>query len=283
MVAKTTSIEKAGYPTSKISSRYQIGADKIQYTLNNFAPIGLNEMDKVTLLNRTDTKFVMTIEQLAQALRSVSDQYRVLVIEHQRIQHYRTLYFDTPKFDFYHRQTSGYHDIFKVRTREYMDTRVSFLEVKYKDQKKRTDKKRLCTQAPVTALDENVDEFLGDYNPYTSKDLEPKLWNTFTRITLVSKYNLERLTIDFDLGFFNDERAFYLDGIVIAEVKQDGFSTHSDFIQLMRQMGLRSSGFSKYCFGASLLFEQLKHNVIKPKLLMVNKLNQGAIRYARVF
>jgi len=254
------------------------GLKALRAGVQNFSPIGLEEMDAVMLLNRTDTKYVLSYQQLSNALNHLSKQYSILTINGIRVQHYRTLYFDTPDFEFYRRQCIGFHHIYKVRTREYLDTHLSFLEVKYKDQKERTDKTRMQTSQFLTGLDTSLDDFLRNCNPYQSQELEPKLWNTFSRITLVSKHNLERLTIDLDLNFHNQTRAFFLDGIAVAEVKQDGFSANSDFINQMRSQGIRPTGFSKYCFGASLLYDHLKHNLMKQKYLLVNKISEGAIK-----
>jgi hypothetical protein len=54
-----------------------------------FAPISLKEMDTVALLNRTDTKFILSWS----VLRTIALQpdYRMLVVNGQRLNHYRTL------------------------------------------------------------------------------------------------------------------------------------------------------------------------------------------------
>ena len=41
-----------------------------------YAPISLKEMDAVALLDRTDTKFILTDGQLLQALAAVQQDYR---------------------------------------------------------------------------------------------------------------------------------------------------------------------------------------------------------------
>jgi hypothetical protein len=119
---------------------------------------------------------------------------------------------------------------------------------------------------------------LENYCPFNSQELEVKLWNTFSRITLVSNRYQERLTIDMDLQFSTENQQVALPGIVIAEVKQDRLSAKSHFIQLMREIGIRSTGFSKYCIGVSMLYEGVKKNTLKPKLLMVKKL-QMSVNY----
>lgn len=245
--------------------------------LDHYAPISLKDMDSTTLLDRTDTKYLLSMKQLVSVLSALRYRYRVLEIKGQRLNQYRTLYFDTPDFDLYHRHVTGNANCYKVRSREYVDTHLSFLEVKHKTNKKRTVKSRLLTQYPVTSLNSDSDEFLNGNNPYDSAEMEPKLWNTFTRITLVSKIHFERLTLDIDLKFFTGSAQAHLDDVAIAEVKQDVFSKNSDFIAQMRMLGIRSTGFSKYCIGTSLLYNNVKKNNLKPKFLLLEKISKGML------
>ena len=64
--------------------------------LQNFQPISLDEMSGVKLLNRTDTKFVTSLNQLRKLLSMAEHDYRVQEINGQRIAHYYSTYFDTP-------------------------------------------------------------------------------------------------------------------------------------------------------------------------------------------
>ncbi len=240
--------------------------------INDYASINLREMDSYALLNRVDSKYVLTENQLIPILNNLKSNYRVLDVNGVRLNHYRSEYFDTPSFDLYYQHITRGRNYYKVRSREYVDSRLSFMEVKYKNQKKRTIKNRMITQNPVDEFTNKTSIFLENYYPFDSQELEIKLWNTFTRITLVSNRHQERLTIDLDLQFSNDNQQIGLPGIVIAEVKQERLSAKSDFIQLMREIGIRSTGFSKYCMGVSMLYEGVKKNTLKPKLLMVKKL-----------
>ena len=43
----------------------------------------------------------------------------------------------------------------------------------------------------------------------------------------------------------------------------------------MRALGIRSTGFSKYCIGIALLYPQVKHNNFKPILRLLDKLTGG--------
>ncbi len=109
-----------------------------------FDPISLKQMDSVALLNRVDTKFVMTANQLLTALAMVQSNYWMLEVKGQRLNHYRTLYFD-PDFELFLDHVTGRAERYKVRSREYTDSHLSFLEVKHKTRKDRTIKDRIPT------------------------------------------------------------------------------------------------------------------------------------------
>ena len=249
--------------------------------LARFEPIALVEMSEVALQDRTDTKFVMREGQLYNALATLTQQYRVLDIRGVRLNQYRTLYFDTADFDLFRQHHTGRRDRYKVRTRSYVDSQLSFLEVKHKVRQNRTVKSRIATRGLLTWVTPEADAFLNDHLPFDAEALEPKLWNEYTRITLVSKRDCERLTLDLRLRFSGYEntfaagRAFDLPGLAIAEVKQDGLNRHSAFVSRMREMGVRPIGFSKYCAGVAMIFDEVKHNNFKSKMRLVQKLVQG--------
>lgn len=134
------------------------------------------------------------------------------------------------------------------------------------------------TPEVVTQFNKKTRRFVRSHYPADPRALEPKLSNRFTRITLVSCRREERLTLDFGLHFATDDANTDLDGLVIAEVKQSGFSMQSDFIKQMRALGVRRSGFSKYCVGVALLNDGIKANNFKPKLLHIDKLLSGGSR-----
>jgi len=107
--------------------------------------------------------------------------------------------------------------------------------------------------------------------------LEPRLWNTFTRLTLVSKHDCERVTLDIDLAFAASGKVIRLDGIAIAEVKMDACCRTSPFLMQMRSRRIRRRGFSKYAVGVALLYDQVKKNAVKPQLLWIDKMMKGSV------
>jgi hypothetical protein len=244
-----------------------------------FESISLTEMDDVALLNRIDTKFVMTAGELMQALSALRQEYWMLAVNGRRLNHYRTLYFDTPDFALYHAHVNERPERYKVRTREYTESHVSFLEVKHRTRKDRTIKERIPTEQPVIWMTPSMKNWLGGVLPLDGRVLEPKLWNTFTRMTLVSKQYCERVTLDIDLGFTTADRFVELEGIAVAEVKVDAGNCNSPFLRQMREQRIRRQGFSKYAIGVAILYDQVKKNAMKPKMLWVEKLMAKGIEY----
>lgn len=247
--------------------------------LERFAPISLKEMDAVALLNRVDTKFVLTNAQLVSVLLSLPAEYRVLCIENQRMNHYRTLYFDTPDFKLFNLHVNENAERYKVRIREYLDTFESFLEVKHKTRKNRTIKDRISTLSLQPNLTLEAERWLTEIFPFDSQNLEPKLWNTFTRMTLVNEVSCERVTLDTDLTFYSQQNYIRLDGLAVAEVKMCSGHQGSAFLEQMEARRIHPQGFSKYCMGVSMLYKDVKKNALKPKLLSMKKMIEGAVDY----
>ena len=241
-------------------------------SLHTYAPISLSQMANVALLSRTDTKYMLPAATLQQIIPKLADAYSALAIDGQRSSHYRTLYFDSPEFALYHRHHAGILDRYKVRSREYVDSHLAFLEVKRKTNRGRTIKRRVQTPELAASFYGEAVDLLDDAYPYDAAALAPKLWVEYRRITLVSRYRKERVTIDLDLSYRWEGQIVSLPHLAIVEIKQDGFSHNSDIGRALRQHQVRAIGFSKYCVGISLIYPDLKHNNFKPKLRIVEKL-----------
>lgn len=255
--------------------------------LQNFQPISLDEMSGVKLLNRTDTKFVTSLNQLRKLLSMAEHDYRVQEINGQRIAHYYSTYFDTPTNDMYMRHQNGHQNRQKLRIRSYVDSHLNFLEVKTKNNHGRTKKKRIPivqfdplhpnyqlrfgTKNNPNAVAEN--DFLEHTLLYDLDSLTEKLENRFERVTLVNRNMTERLTIDTNLYLHNletDEEKS-LEQLVIIELKRDGLIP-SPIIPLLRELRIMPIGFSKYTMGQALTNSNLKHNRLKPRIHQIEKL-----------
>ncbi len=243
--------------------------------LTTFAPTTLAAMAAVSLLDRTDTKYMLTLPQLSALLPELRPFYTVLDVDGRRQSRYRTLYFDTPDFDLYRFHQDGRRVRYKVRSRQYVGTPLAFFEVKLKTGPSHTRKERLPIPGIATHLTAQVSEFLHDRIPLPVEALKPSLWVDQTRITLVGRMAHERLTIDLDLSFSIAGQELAFPGLVIAELKTEGRPQTSPFVSLMRQHLIRPSGFSKYCIGASLLYPDLKHNRFSHILRRLDQFPQG--------
>lgn len=245
--------------------------------LSPFASITLAEMQNVALLDRVETKYVLHQQSLLPILSELQTHYRILSVSGERLSRYQTLYYDTPDFALYHSHHAGVLDRYKIRTREYVDSALTFLEVKHKTNKNRTVKYRLPIAQPPSLLAESAaadcSSFLQHNSPYSPHILQPVLWNRYRRITLVGKESAERITLDVDLSFDWQETQQALPNLVIAEVKQPG-RQQSPFIQKMRMAHIHEVSFSKYCMGATLIYPTLKANRFKKKQRQIDKLLQ---------
>ena len=76
--------------------------------LQALPPITLDEMAGIRLMNRTDTKFLANKAQLMQVLALAKEDYYVQRIDGQAIAQYRTVYWDSPDYRFYHMHQAGH-------------------------------------------------------------------------------------------------------------------------------------------------------------------------------
>jgi len=238
--------------------------------IEQFLPITLEEMEKVKLMNRTDVKFIFNVKILPELLEKVKDDYYILVAAETRVASYQTLYFDTAKNKFYLHHHNGKRNRFKVRYRKYIESELTFFEIKYKNNKGRVIKTRIKVDEIQQSLGE--EELRMVKKKIRKKiNLEPRLENKFNRITLVAKQGVERLTLDFNLSFtYNNE----IDGfqtLAIAEVKQERYSRDSKIMEVLRQFGVRPARMSKYAIGMS-IFSDEKANSFKEKRLRIDKI-----------
>lgn len=239
---------------------------------DQFEPIYLAEMDNVKLMNRTDVKYIIPADRFLEILEVLQPYYKCLEVNENRLCDYKTLYFDTPDLQLYHDHLRGRLNRYKIRRRCYVQSDTSFLEVKFKNNKGRTIKKRI--RQPffpfISQYDESGD-FLVEKTPFNPEEMNPVLWVNYTRITLVHRYAAERITLDLNLQFQTDKEEKNYTKIIIAEVKQECLQS-SIFMDLMKYHQIRRGGMSKYCLGMISLYQPLRCNRFKPSLLQLQKI-----------
>lgn len=226
-------------------------------------------------MNRTDTKFVATMDQLLTFLTAVNGQYFIQEIGGKRIAGYHTTYLDTDGYEMYRMHHAGRCVREKIRVRTYLDSSDTFLEVKNKNNHGRTKKKRIAVGGVDTLHSEreNVVPFLDKVAWYRLDEVSPVIENWFSRITLVNYGKTERLTIDFGLRFHHLKSGgrSALQRIAIIELKRDG-NVPSPALALLREARIKRSGFSKYCIGSALTHKGLKRNNFKERIRMIEKM-----------
>lgn len=235
--------------------------------LNDFESISLEKMDEVRMMKRYDSKFFISEEMLKSVLKDITNDYFVLEIAGTKIQSYNTVYYDTPDNRFYLDHHNGYSKRMKLRKREYSDSGTVFLEVKEKNNKGETRKKRMETNSLKKGLSEEETRFVKQNTNLKGVKLEPKFNSRFKRITLVSKRLDERCTIDIELHFnsYGAEKND-LTHMAIVELKQNQQFIRSKLARVLKENKVYKLPFSKYCLGRALNEEGLKNNVFKPEI-----------------
>ena len=144
--------------------------------LANFDKISLDEMSGIRLMNRIDTKFVTTMPVLRTLLEMAMDDYMAQEIDGQRNMRYNTTYYDTLDYDMYYQHQHGHAGRQKLRFRTYVSSNLQFMEVKTKNNRGRTKKKRM--EVTDMGLDDEVKlEFLAKHLRYEPETLMPAIQN----------------------------------------------------------------------------------------------------------
>lgn len=244
----------------------------LELLLKDFDTISLSELDSVQLLDRMDTKFVFRTGLLPEILRGMAKEYRVLEIERVRASRYESLYFDTDGLDLYTKHHSGKLNRHKLRFRKYLDSGLCFFEIKLKTNKGRTIKTRLQRHEIERQIEGAAAELLNAATQFQAGELKPKLSVLYTRCTFAGKRTSERLTIDLGLRYANGSSEAAFPNLVIAELKQEQSATDSPFIGTMRKHRIHAGGISKYCFGITQLYPDIKQNLFKQKAKYIKEL-----------
>ena len=239
--------------------------------LKNFTPISLADMEQVKLMDRFDSKYWLHARLLPSLLESMCRNYFILDVEGIREQRYKTIYFDTSANGFYLTHHNGKQNRIKIRKREYENSGLAFLEIKFKSNKGKTSKIRIPTDAFSPVLSEREKNFINCTCGYRIDALAVKSFTHFSRITLVSKQMNERCTIDTNLLFGNLQTCRTIKDLVIIELKQECVGKNTRLAKWLKASRVYPEGFSKYCIGRALSEPLLKRNNFKPKILSLEK------------
>ena len=240
---------------------------EIRGTLSGMHCITLDEMDSIKLMNRVDTKFLTDLETLGEIL---------LVTGGERVAGYDTLYYDTDGYRMYLDHHQRRLNRRKVRTRTYLTSGDTYLEIKRKNNRGRTRKKRIPLPADEFysfSGDSSAAEFISSLTEFEAGALTPSTRTSFSRITLVNNARTERLTIDSGLEFENFRTGLKsgLADAVIVELKQDGYCS-SDIRKILLDLRVKPVRVSKYCIGTVLTVPEIKKSRFITKIRTIEKL-----------
>lgn len=246
--------------------------EQLRPLLERPEPISLQQLSPLTLLDRTDTKFVIGTEQLQEVLAASIDQYKILEINGVRPGRYVTTYFDTPDFAMYFAHHNGDRYRYKLRCRSYLDSEMVFVEVKMKTNKDRMVKFRRPVTEHLQSLDDFDRSWLPSSFPYRFEDVRAVVWNRFRRFTLAHFENQERLTVDLDIEFGSGPTTIHYQGLAVIEIKQSKFSMmRSPLVRELHRLHVQPRSISKFCIAAGHFYPGFKANHFKPLLLYLGR------------
>ncbi len=239
--------------------------------------ITLDEMNAVKLMNRIDSKYVTSEATLLRMLDAAAAAgYRALETEGVRISPYDSVYYDTAGLTMFYLHHNRRLVRQKVRTRQYVNSGDSFLEIKRKNNHGRTSKKRMSIPSDKMmdfgSIPEAAD-FLARYSWFQAGELSPSARTCFSRITLVNPALTERLTIDTKLAFTNFRTGLgtTLEDAVIIELKQDGRAA-SQMKGILLDLRIKPLRVSKYCMAITLTDPSAKTGRFKVKVRAIEKI-----------
>ncbi|MCW4456878.1 polyphosphate polymerase domain-containing protein [Microbacterium sp. MPKO10] len=226
--------------------------------LDELEPISLEQLNaQARLMTRVDRKYFVSRATLADLLRRMPGEFRVLEIDHTRLFRYSTVYFDSPEFRFFRQHAQGRRHRYKVRTRTYCESGDCMLEVKSKGYRGQTVKERIDhdpnAPAELTSADRAfIERIIGE----DAAQLRPVLETVYHRATLC--HDDQRVTLDLDLECLADGEMHAGPHDVLVETKSPAGAGPLD--RMLLTAGVRPHSVSKYCVAASLLYPHLPSN-----------------------
>jgi hypothetical protein len=250
-----------------------------------FAPVTLGALEaKAGMLERIDNKYIVNQHVLSQAVPELAEHFDMLDIDGERDFTYDTCYFDDAANRCYFDHHQARKKRIKVRMRKYLDADLCFVEVKLKDRRGTTVKKRLrCDPSGFGALDEKALEFIRQvyfnlYGRHFNQQIERSLDMRYRRLTLVAKDGGERMTLDNELQFFKDGNGHTIDhALFVIEAKSAKGNGIADRI-LRRLHQHPTKHVSKYCTGLATMGENIKHNNFRRALKRLGLLEQSIMK-----
>jgi len=235
--------------------------------LGRFDPVTLDGLvAEASLLTRVDRKYVLPRAGLDAVIGALDPHTKVLEIDGARAFAYESVYFDTPDLLSFRMAAQPRRRRFKLRTRSYLDTGTSYLEIKTRGARGTTVKDRgeydLRDRGRLTddARDDVADAFTTiGVAAERADDLDATLMTRYRRATLLAPDGSGRATIDTGLEWIEpDGHGFALPAVAIVETKSG--SRPSGVDRALWRAGHRPATVSKYATGLAALHPGLPRN-----------------------
>ncbi len=244
-----------------------------------FTPISLDQLNsKAAMLERLDNKYVVRADVLRAAIEALAERFDILDINGTRAFTYETCYFDDDQLHSYFDHHQGRRRRCKVRVRKYTDAQLCFVEIKLKDKRGLTIKKRMkYSLEKYGTLDDSAWQHIRQsyealYGEPFRHVLSPVIEMRYQRITLVAREGGERMTIDCHLQFQANGRVHHTgpDVFVVETKSANGNGVADKILRSLHQHPTQSC--SKYCVGMAALQTVARHNRFLPALRKLNAL-----------
>lgn len=240
---------------------------------SRFDAITLDEMNATArMMTRVDRKYLLSTAEAFTLVDALPSRTRILTVNDQIWQHYRTSYLDSSRWGSYHATAYKRRRRYKVRMRNYVDSGLAFLEVKTRGPRKTTVKNR--TPITVEAVDgdavpaESVEWLAGMLEQLCVSvdvaDLRPTLRNEYWRAT-VKLPDLGRATIDTSLAW-RSSRGGELSGLDLVCVETKSGASPSVVDKKLWARGHRPLRVSKFGTGLAVMHPELPSNKWRPAM-----------------
>lgn len=224
------------------------------------------------MLTRLDNKYLLREPILKLALQQFSKHFDILEIGKDRLFTYESCYFDDANLRCYFEHHQGRRQRIKIRTRKYLESDLCFVEIKLKDSRGVTVKKRQpyeiekFGELDADALSYIRTQYFEHYGRHFSENLRPTLNMSYGRATLVAKRGGERITIDKQIRFQHNHKTFSTpDDLFVIETKSANGNGIADAI-LRKFHQHPSNKCSKYCIGMCITEQVSRYNNFMPTL-----------------
>ena len=209
--------------------------------------ISLEESKNIKIFKRFESKYILDEDYVNDFIELLENDYFLVTDKNQILFHYHSLYFDTPKLAMWNDHENDKQIRQKIRIREY-DDNSKFLEIKEKN-----NEQTIKTRIPVKSYNINEETNWISHNlKYDTKNLLKSLDVKYDRMTFIKKNKTERITIDFNLEYYN----YHTNKIwkttnnqVIIEIKKSYKENNEIENILNNKFDFYKQKYSKYHFG----------------------------------